>query len=145
MGDCLIPSELLQLLDRDVFPGEYWETLKCYLDNEMNASKTARDLFIHRTTFLKRIDRILSLIDLSTPDKRLYIRICIYLLETLGFISSKTFSKHRSFFFRPQYAAAVFFFIYGILCKNDVFFENVYISDGSRLFKFRVDSYPRLC
>lgn len=77
----LIPRELLLLRDSDNYGAEYWETLKTYLNNEMNASQTARDLYIHRTTFLKRLARIEEILDISTPEKRMYLRYCIYMAE----------------------------------------------------------------
>ena len=33
-------------------------TLRVYLDNECNASKTANELFIHRSTLLTRLEKI---------------------------------------------------------------------------------------
>lgn len=83
----LVPAELFQMLDENLFPREYWDTLRCYLDNEMNASKTARDMNVHRTTLLKRLERILSLVDMETPEERLLVRLWIRILEKDGFIS----------------------------------------------------------
>ncbi|NCB90942.1 MAG: hypothetical protein EOM40_00005 [Clostridia bacterium] len=37
---------------------DYMHTLELYLDNHLNAVKTARELFIHRSTFLYRLDKI---------------------------------------------------------------------------------------
>ncbi len=64
----------LRNLDSNV---DYWNTLKVYLDNECNASKTANELFIHRSTLLTRLEKIQSLVDLDTPEKRLYVRMCM--------------------------------------------------------------------
>ena len=60
---------------------DYWETIRQYLDNECNASRTAQDLFLHRSSLLTRLDRIRSLVDMDTPEQRLYLRMCIYLKE----------------------------------------------------------------
>ena len=80
----LLPKELLELRGENAEQGDvdYWETLKCYLDNGMNVSATARDLFIHRTTLQYRLDRIAKRIDISDPANRLYIHLCIYLYDT---------------------------------------------------------------
>lgn len=79
--DQVVPRELWLLRNSDAYGMEYWNTLKVYLNNEMNASQTARDLYIHRTTLLKRLARMEELLDLSTPEKRMYLRCCVYLLE----------------------------------------------------------------
>ena len=81
--ELFIPRELLQLRDQSAYGADYWHTLKIFLENEMNASKTARDLYIHRSTLLKRLETIEQVLDLSTPVKRFYLRYCIYLYETL--------------------------------------------------------------
>jgi DNA-binding PucR family transcriptional regulator len=82
----MVPPDLLLLKNNDDKPGgtDYWQTLKVYLDNEMNATQTADDLFIHRTTLRMRLNRIKNVVDLSTPLSRMYVRYCLYLYETLG-------------------------------------------------------------
>jgi hypothetical protein len=79
----MIPEGLQKLRCEDGKGGESdgWRTLKVYLDNEMNGMQTARDLYIHRTTLQNRLRRIEQLVDLGTPQKRLYIRYCMYLYE----------------------------------------------------------------
>lgn len=61
----------------------YIETLDIYLKNEMNATRTAEELFLHRSSLLKRLNRINKLLcaDLTNPDIRLYLRMCLYLLR----------------------------------------------------------------
>ncbi len=78
----MMPEGLLQLRNEEG-QSEYdgWKTLKVYLDNEMNGTQTARDLFIHRTTLQNRLRRIEQLADLTTAEKRMYIRYCMYLYE----------------------------------------------------------------
>ncbi|MBQ8975660.1 MAG: helix-turn-helix domain-containing protein [Oscillospiraceae bacterium] len=55
--------------------GELLETLRCYLENEQNTLRTARELFIHKNTLLYRLDRISKLtgLDLDSPDERLRV------------------------------------------------------------------------
>lgn len=72
-------TEELRAIKERVDGVDYWTTLRVYLDNEMNVTQTARDLFIHRTTLQARLQRIQSTIDLSKPEQRLYIRYCLYM------------------------------------------------------------------
>lgn len=78
----MLPEGLLQLWE-GCGGQEYdaWNTLKTYLDNEMSGTRTAQDLYIHRTTLQNRLRRIEQLVDLSTAQSRMYIRYCIHLCE----------------------------------------------------------------
>lgn len=62
---------------------DYWTTLRCYLDNECNATHTAQSLFLHRSTLLQRLEKLKTLVELDTPEQRLYLRCCIYLFDLL--------------------------------------------------------------
>ena len=61
----------------------YVKTLDTYLKNEMSISRTASELFLHRSSLLKRLNRIEKLLnaDLKDADFRLYLRVCLYLFE----------------------------------------------------------------
>lgn len=61
----------------------YWDTLRHYLDNECNASKTSQELFLHRSSLLPRLEKIRKIVDIDTPEQRLYLRICMYLSDLL--------------------------------------------------------------
>ena len=80
----IIPPELktLQKKSQDSVVN-YWGTLKCYLDNNMNASKTARDLYLHRSSFLVRLEQINAILgkNLDDPMKRLWYRMIMYLQD----------------------------------------------------------------
>lgn len=80
----MIPAELIALKDRSHRSdnADYWGTLKVCLDNEMNITQTAKDLFVHRTTLQARINKIRETICLESPSDRMYIRYCMYLYET---------------------------------------------------------------
>lgn len=78
----MIPESLLTLIHHKGNT-DYADTLKHYLDNEMNASRTAQDMFLHRSSLMPRLEKIKSMVDLSTPQQRLYIRMCLYLYEYL--------------------------------------------------------------
>lgn len=76
----LLPRSLQRIKEHDAESNtSYWDTLSCYLDNEMNATKTSEQLFIHRSSFLQRMSHIEKMMgeDLSTPEKRLVIRMII--------------------------------------------------------------------
>lgn len=76
----IFPPGLIQLLE---YKGgaDYWDTLKRYLDNECNASRTANEMFLHRSTLLPRLEKIKTFVDLDTAKQRLYLRICMYIYE----------------------------------------------------------------
>lgn len=67
----------------------YLDTLRCYLANSMSIAKTAKVLFIHRSTLLDRIGRIERELgcDLKDPDERLRIEILLkaqQIYDTMG-------------------------------------------------------------
>ncbi len=66
---------------------EYLPTLRCYIYNNCNSTHTADELYIHRTTLIRRIDRILELcnIDLSDNDTHMYLIISFWILEKMNF------------------------------------------------------------
>ena len=61
----------------------YLETLRSYLNNNMSASATAAELYIHRSTLLERLARIKRELweDLDDPDVRLRLMIILKALE----------------------------------------------------------------
>lgn len=60
---------------------DYWNTLKAYLDHECNASETAEDMYLHRTSLFPRIKKIREDIDLDSAENRLLLRIFMYLYD----------------------------------------------------------------
>lgn len=68
--------------DRD-HKTEYFLTLRTYITCQMNAVKAAKELFIHRSTFLYRMSHIRELvnINLEDPDQLLYLLLTYKLLE----------------------------------------------------------------
>ena len=59
------------------------KTLNRYLDNECNVTLTAQELYLHRTSLVKRLARIEQLLNhsLDDPNYRLYLRICLRCLK----------------------------------------------------------------
>jgi hypothetical protein len=80
--ELIFPPGLSRLRD---FGGsvDYWDTLRRYLDNESNASRTAKEMFLHRSSLLPRLEKIKTFVDMDTPQQRLYLRICIYIYDLL--------------------------------------------------------------
>ena len=77
-------QKLLQLRQYDADHNtELYQTLRCYIECHFNALEATRKLFIHRSTFLYRLERAKSLfgIDLDDPDELLHIMISIRLLD----------------------------------------------------------------
>ena len=82
--DTYYPDGLRRLISHDEESNtSYIETLRVYLNNNMAATKTAGDLFIHRSTLLERLDRINAILkeDLKDPDVRLQLMIILKALE----------------------------------------------------------------
>jgi hypothetical protein len=82
-GRFLCAPEILLLGEYDKTHGsELLPTLKVYLRNNMNAVKTAKELFIHRSTMVYRLERIEELtgIDYKDPYKILHLLISLELL-----------------------------------------------------------------
>ncbi|MDO5424167.1 MAG: helix-turn-helix domain-containing protein [Eubacteriales bacterium] len=78
--DLLIPE--LEKLRRHKGSVDYWNTLKSYLDHECNASETAQDMFLHRSSLLPRLKKIREIVDYDSAETRLLLRIYMHLLDT---------------------------------------------------------------
>lgn len=77
-------ERLLQLKNQDESSGtQLYQTLRCYLENHQNATKTADALFIHRSTLLYRLEKIQKVLrsDLNNPDEVLYLVLSFYLMD----------------------------------------------------------------
>lgn len=80
----LIDDRLFILKDYDQKNGsQLFETLKTYIKCKYNVTRSAEALFIHRTTFLSRFERILQLtgLDLDDWNTRLSLMLSIHALE----------------------------------------------------------------
>ena len=82
--EIILPDGLRALYERDQQQNSnYIQTLQTYLDSNMNISKTASSLFLHRSSLierLKRIERYLNL-NLDDPEDRLQIQILLRTAE----------------------------------------------------------------
>lgn len=62
---------------------EFVKTLYYYITNRFNASEAALKLYIHRTTFIRRMERIAQLVtlDLDNPDELLHLLLTYKMFE----------------------------------------------------------------
>ena len=77
-------QQILQLKQYDQeHQTEFYVTLESYIQNKFNAVQTARELQIHRSTFLYRMERLQTLfgLDLDQRDSLLYILLSMKMLE----------------------------------------------------------------
>ena len=77
----VLENQALQILfnyDR-INQTNYVHTLRTYLANSCNVSRTATHLFIHRHTLLKRLDKIAGLCDIDLNDyyARIYMSVAL--------------------------------------------------------------------
>ena len=87
----------LQAYDKE-HNSEYCETLRTYLDCHMNAVQSSKKLFIHRSTFLYRLERIKEItnIDFEDSDMIFYIMISFRIIDqrknpsSIGSLLNKT-------------------------------------------------------
>ena len=80
----LCPRELLLLREKSKASGvDYWGTLETYLDNNMNIAQTARDLYLHRSSMLGRLEKIQEIIgrDLNDTKLQLEYRLIMHLFR----------------------------------------------------------------
>lgn len=77
--ELLVPPELVRLYRHNSPDVDYVGTLKAFLDNDCKITKTANALYLHRTTLVKRLEKIRSIVNLDDADRCLYLRICLHL------------------------------------------------------------------
>ena len=81
--DALIPAGLQRLLEYDAKKGTDYARLLCiFLDKERNIAETIRAAFLHRNTFLYRIQKIRDILqmDLDQPHIRLILMLAFRVL-----------------------------------------------------------------
>jgi len=81
--EMVLPPGLQRLRNYNSVSADYWDTLRRYLDNESNASQTAKELFLHRSSLLPRLEKIKTFVDMDTPEQRLYLRMCIHICDLM--------------------------------------------------------------
>lgn len=84
--DLLSPG-LKELINHDRTGAvSYWRTLQAFLDHKMNIADTARAMFLHRNTLIKRLSSIYAILGtrLEDPAERLYVWLCMYVMANVG-------------------------------------------------------------
>jgi hypothetical protein len=79
-ADSYYPEGFKRLLQHDASsPISYAETLRIYLQNNESIAATAKELALHRSSLIDRLERIRQLLgmDLSDPDVRLLLQVVI--------------------------------------------------------------------
>lgn len=77
-------EKLLDLKNEDeTNQTQLYRTLRCFLENCQGITRTAEDLFIHRSTLLYRLEKIKKILgtDFSDPQEFLYFFLSFYLLD----------------------------------------------------------------
>lgn len=83
--EVMVPDGLKALISHDARKGtEYTRLLRIYLENERNIAKTIRAMYMHRNTFLYRIQRIHEIMgmNLDDPETRLILCLAFRFMET---------------------------------------------------------------
>lgn len=83
-ASALMPMSVRRLREHDQQKGSHLlELLRAYLENEMNVAQTIRQTYMHRNTFLYRLEKIeeIGALDLSDPDVRLELRFAFKLMD----------------------------------------------------------------
>ena len=78
--EMLLSEGIRKLLEHDrQTQVSYIETLRVYLDNNMNLSKASAAMYIHKSSFLARITKIREILgmDLDDPEGRLLVNIML--------------------------------------------------------------------
>ena len=67
----------------DAYQANMFDTLRVYLENDRNAQRCAKELYLHRNSLQYRIKRIQEIadIDLDDPEERSYLRLSFFLYE----------------------------------------------------------------
>lgn len=98
-GDMLCHKGLLTLRQMDEKNHtEYVPTLKAYLEQHLSATQASKHMFIHRSTFLYRIERIREILqsELTDPDELFYLELSLRLLEQEEKKSGESFTLSAS-------------------------------------------------
>lgn len=83
-GYMICHEKLLTLREIDETQNtEYMKTLRVYLDNQLNAVQASKELYIHRSTFLYRLEKIKNIleIDLNDNDDLLYLMLSFRFID----------------------------------------------------------------
>lgn len=84
--ESLCPSGLIKMKEYDKMHNtEYVLTLKTYFEQKFNITRAAKKLYVHRTTFIERLNRIKKFLNMDLEDSH----ECLYLMITLEIMNEK--------------------------------------------------------
>jgi len=85
------------LLHDENSQADYVKTLRTYLNNNMNISQTAKELYVHRSTLLERLKKIDSILgcNMDNPDERLMLSVLLRILEERDRARAKRVKKKK--------------------------------------------------
>jgi len=95
----LITPELQDfLLDDAKNNYENYHILRCYIQNNLNISDTIGELFLHRSSFIYRLEKIKKILhsDLDKKEEQLYLRIIIYAIDQLYMENQEDFNSNEN-------------------------------------------------
>lgn len=78
-AESIVAPELVRLYRCGSSGPDYVDTLRYFLDNGCHTTQTAEAMYLHRSTLIKRLDRIREHVNLDSPERRLYLQICLHL------------------------------------------------------------------
>ena len=88
--ESIVAPELVRLYNSKPSGPEYLQTLRHFLDNDCHTTQTAEEMYLHRSTLIKRLDRIREIVDIESPERRLYLQICLHLPDIEQVLKNST-------------------------------------------------------
>ncbi|WP_196591581.1 PucR family transcriptional regulator [Pectinatus frisingensis] len=84
--ESLCPNGLIEMREYDrAHNTQYIQTLKTYFEEKYNVTHAAKKMYIHRTTFIDRLERIKNFLGMNLEDSR----TCFYLMIALEIMCEK--------------------------------------------------------
>ena len=89
-AESIVAPELMRLYRCGSSGPDYVETLRVFLDNGCHTTQTAEAMYLHRSTLIKRLDKIREYVNLDSPERRLYLHMCLHLPDVEHVLSTST-------------------------------------------------------
>ncbi|MBQ6491140.1 MAG: helix-turn-helix domain-containing protein [Atopobiaceae bacterium] len=78
-AEYIVAPELVRLYHCGQSGPAYVDTLRAFLDSGCHTTQTAEAMYLHRSTLIKRLDKIREIVNLDSPERRLYLQMCLHL------------------------------------------------------------------
>ena len=89
-AESIVAPELVRLYHSGSSGPDYVQTLRTFLDTGCHTMQTAKAMYLHRSTLIKRLDRIREIVDIESPERRLYLQICLHLPDIEQVLKNST-------------------------------------------------------